>query len=475
MKNNFKENKLIVSVFWGLLIAFLGVCTYFMIHNAYWRIEDEAIVIAHTGMGKAFSPAGFDCMIECYGRLYPFAYNLYNALLFFHDGYISPTDHYILQSIALMVFALAFAAIALLLLKKQPAIWKYATTFFFVSICVARVYPEFITCYTGAWIIFMFLPVFLWSACKFNETEKWVYGVVSLLVINYINYCYETLFVIPLAMGACSLLFSYMKLSKNKRLYSWLLVASGLLFLALYAIIVLPRATHFYGHYTSDSILKIAFKVFVAQKIYWIALVVLVWRAVEIIKKQSVYSFYDSMLLAAFAYFCGAIVLRLDFTYYYNIGSLTALVAILHFLDEKLKPHGIFLIMACLAAFYCRKIPATIKTYQKERIMTFADVSNLSKYVGIEHIYWFAPDYEDQTNQWVDFRSVTQARLEVYLSWLLHQDVRLEEKTVFDDNEKGIWLFPSENNALFPNDQTIEQVQGERMFSARGITGIYLR
>ena len=475
MINDFKKNKLIVSAFWVLLIAFLGVCAYFIIHNAYWRISDEIIVVATTGMGKAFSPTGFDCMIECYGRLYPFAYNLYNVLLLFHDGYISPTHHYILQSIALVVYALAFAAIALILLKNQPAIWKYAITFCFVAICVARVYPEFITCYTGAWIIFMFLPVFLWSGCKFNKTEKWVYGVVSLFVINYINYCYETLFVIPLSMGACSLLFSYKKLSKNQRLYNWLLVASGLLFLVLYAIIVLPNATHFYSHYTSDSILKIAFKIFLAQKIYWIALIVLIWRAVEIIKKQSVYTFYDSMLLAAFAYFCGAVILRLDFTYYYNIGSLTALVAILHFLEEKLKPHWILLIMACLAAFYCRKTPTTIKTFQKERIETFDNVSNLSKYVGIEHIYWYAPDYEDQTNQWVDYRYTTQVSLEVYLSWLLHQDVHLEEKAVFDDNEKGIWLFPSENKELFPNDKTIEQVQGEKMFSTTGITGFYLR
>ena len=475
MKNDVKENKWIVTAFCAALVAFLGVCAYFMIHNAYWQIEDEAIVIAHTGMGKPFSPKGLDCMVSCFGRLYPFAYNLYNVLLLFHDGYVSPTDHYILQSVALVVYALFFAAIALFLLRKQPVAWKYAVAFCFVAVCVARVYPEFITCYTGAWIIFMFLPIFLWSACKFDETERWIYGAISLLVINYINYCYETLFVIPLAMGTCSLLFNYKKLSKNKRLFNWLLVASGLLFLALYAIIVLPRANNFYGHYTSDSMLQIALKVFVAQKLYWIALVVLIVRAVEIIKKKSDYDFYDSMLLASFAYFCGAAFLKLDFTYYYNIGSLTAFVAILHFFDEKMKPQWVFALTFVLAIFYCRKMPAQISVVQKIRVKTYSDVLNLSNYIGKEKIYWYAPEYEDTTNQWVVFRSMTQVRLEIYLSWLLHQDVQLEERATFDEKDQGIWLFPSENKEMFPNDMTMEDIQGTPMFTARGITGFYLQ
>lgn len=473
MKNDFKENKLAVIAFWILLVAFLGVCVYFMIHNAYWRIGDEAIVIAHTGMGKPFSPTGFKVMLDD-GRLYPFAYTLYNVLLLFHDGYISPTDHYILQSVALVIFALAFAAIAFMILKKQPIAWKYAIVFCFVIICVARVYIEFITCYTGVWIIFMFLPIFLWTACKFDETEKWGYGIVSLLVINYINYCYETVFVLPLVMGACSLLFSYKKLNKNKKLFNWLLVASGLLFLVLYAIIVLPRASHFYGHHP-DSLLQNALRIFVAQKIYWIALVVLAIRIVEIVKKKSAYSFYDSMLLASFAYFCGAAILGLNFTYYYNIGSLTALVSVLHFFNEKLKAPWIFVIVACFAAFYGRKIPKTISMIQWVRVVTFTDISNLSQYVGKEHIYWYAPEYENSDVFPMVLRLCDKKRIETYLSWLLHQEIHLEEKAAFDENMNGIWLFPSQNKELFPDDHVVDEVKGERMFRAQGIIGYHVQ
>lgn len=474
IRTDFKEKKWVVSIFWLAVVAFLGVCAYYMIHNAYWRIGDEAIVIAHTGMGKPFSPLGFEEMLGD-GRLYPFAYNLYNILLLFHNGYISPTDHYILQSVALVIYALAFVAIALFLLKRQPMVWKYPIAFCFMAICVARVYSEFITCYTGVWIVFMFLPVFLWSVCKFDETEKWGYGVVALVVINYINYCYETLFVIPMAMGACSLLFNYKKLSKNKRLFNGLLVASGLLFLALYAFIVLPRATHFYRQDNTVSRIQIAFKIFLAQKVYWIALVVLIVRIVEILKKKSEYCFYDSMLLAAFAYFCGAAVLKLDFTYYYNIGSLMASVVILWFFKERLKPQWIFVLMLCLAVFYCRKMPSLIKVIQRIRVETFTDVSNLSRLVGKEKIYWYAPPYADTKAFDVIMRYTNKVRLETYLSWILHQEVYLEERIAYDENDKGVWLFPLENKDLFPDDKTYTTVQGVPMFSARGIKGFYVQ
>ena len=131
--------------------------------------------------------------------------------------------------------------------------------------------------------------------------------------------------------------------------------------------------------------------------------------------------------------------------------------------------------MACFAVLYGRKIPTTIKTFQKQRVETFADVSNLSKYVGKESIYWYAPDYKDQTNLWVVFRLTTQSRLETYLSWLLHQDVHLEEEQSYDENLKGVWLFPSENKELFPDDKTQSMVHGKQMFSSRGITGFEVK
>ena len=89
MKRELVINRLASILFWTFLLAFLSVCVYYMIHNAHWLIGDEAIVMDHTGKGRPFLPTGFEDMAKNYGRLYPFAYNLYDILLLFHSGYIS--------------------------------------------------------------------------------------------------------------------------------------------------------------------------------------------------------------------------------------------------------------------------------------------------------------------------------------------------------------------------------------------------
>lgn len=470
MKRELVINRLASILFWTFLLAFLSVCVYYMIHNAHWLIGDEAIVMDHTGKGRPFLPTGFEDVAKNYGRLYPFAYNLYDILLLFHSGYISPTHHYILHSVALVIFSLSFVAISFLILKKCQDVWKYAITLCVVIICVSRVYPEFVTCYTGVWIVFMFLPLFLFFTCKFEQTETWAFGIAALVVVNYINYCYETVFVVPLSLGACSLLFNYKKLSKKKRLFDWLLVGSGLLFLVLYAIIVLPQATNFYKHESSDSLFMNALKIFIAQKIYWIAILVLAIRIFEIIKQKSAYCFYDSLLLASFAYFCGAAVLKLNFTYYYNVGSLTALVAVLYFVKDWLRPYWVFVLALGLAVFYGRKLPSRIRENQKARIGTYQGVSYLCDCFGQEKILWYAPQSISPDSFDVMLRDCQRLRLEIYMSWVLRQDIQIQEASVFDQDEDAIWLFPSENETLFPDD-TIAFGAGEYLFNVCGIKG----
>ena len=112
---------------------------------------------------------------------------------------------------------------------------------------------------------------------------------------------------------------------------------------------------------------------------------------------------------------------------------------------------------------------------QKIRVETFADVSNLSRFVGKEKIYWYAPQYADSEAFGVVMRCTNQARLETYLSWLLHQEVHIEERVAYDENDKGIWLFPLENKELFPDDKTYKTVHGVPMFTARGIIGFYIQ
>ena len=465
-----QKNVLPHICFWGCLTALLAVCSYFLIHNAWWIIGDEAIVVSHTGMGKAFLPTGFPVM-PSEGRLYPFAYNLYDVLLLFNSGYISPQAHYILQAIALVIFGVFFALIGLHILKDKPAVWKYSITFCLVAIVIVRVLPEFITCYTGAWIIFMFLPLFLYCTIRFDETEHWGYGVIALLIINYIIYCYENVCTIPFAIGVCSLLFNYKNLSRSKKIFNVMLIAGCLLFLSIWVFAILPQATHFYSHKAETSHLMNAIKIFIAQKIYWLAAITLIFRAVQIFRKKSSYSFYDSLLLASFAYFLGTAILKLNFTYYYNVGAFVALIAVLYFCKEYLKPHWICVLFVVLAIFYGRKYPSIISKAQKDRITSQSHITQLAETSKKMHIYWFSPYFEDQDNLWADVRNCQRGRLEIILHWYMQSDeLTIIEKEDFDESLKGVWLFPCENDKLFPELELPEDI-GEKVFDTGGVKG----
>jgi len=452
------------------LIGFLAICVFYLVHNAHWMVGDEAIVIFHTGMGKAFSPLGFDGMVTSYGRLYPLAYSLYNVLLLFYKGYVPPSAIYTLHGIALVILSVAFLILALRILRDIARPWQCATAFFFVVICVFRVYTEFITCYTGVWIVYLFLPIFLLFSCRFMENEKWVDGIIALLAINYINYCYETVFTIPLAIGMCSLIFNYKKMTPKKRLFSWLLTGSGILFLLIYAVVVLPNAHSFYQHYGTTTFIGNTFKMFFANKIYWFASVVLIIRLIEIVFKKKPYTFYDSLLLASFAYFLGAAVLKLNYTYYYNIGALIGLTASLYFLKNWMKPQWVCLIMLAFAIFYGRKIPGVIQSYQKARVDTFKEMTTLSTLLDEgENLFWYEPPYEGDSPSYLDLRETSKVRIEVYLSWMKQHDVSISGQPFFDGS-KGVWL-------VYPgNDSDVPEIpsglaQNSPVFSTSGIVG----
>ena len=456
--------------FWGCLTALLTICFYFLVHNAWWIIGDEAIVVSHTGMGKAFSPLGFSEM-PITGRLYPFAYNLYNVLLLFNDGYISPQAHYILQAIALCIFGLFFALIGLHILKDKPSVWKYSITFCLVAIAVVRVLNEFITCYTGVWIVFMFLPIFMYCAIQFEETENWTFGIIALLTINYITYCYEIVCTIPFAIGVCSLIFTYRNLSRDKKIFNYLLIAGSVLFLSIWALAILPQTTNFYSHKEEASHLMNALKFFVAQKIYWLAVIALIVRVVQIVSKRSEYSFYDSLLLASFACFLGTAILKLNFTYYYNIGSLVALVPILYFAKEYMKPHWVCLLFALLTIFYGRKYPAIIQKSQTDRVSSRTQITELAEMSKTTQLYWYAPYFEDQQVLWADVRNCQRGRLETIMHWYMqNEDVQIIEKEEYDASLTGVWLFPCENEKLFP-EMEMPEIAGEMIMDTGGVKG----
>ena len=458
MKN---QENIIKWTFWGIWLAIVVVCSYFIVANAAWVDYDDSQVIMYTGWDKPI----FGFFVDpAYGRFFPFDYTVYDILPIFYDGQIPPSAHYAIHVFWFIIYMAFFAAIGLYLLKDEKPIWKYTITLALLLTVLGRTFSLFMQLWTGIWTIFTFIPIFLYCYIRFIDTKKCGFGILALITINYVLYYYETMFTIPVAIGACSLLFSYKKQDKQERLFNYLLIASGVLFLLLYLILVVPRIEHMYHHYTHDSIFANAMKILFAQKIMWLVIVALIVRLVVFIKKQADYTIYDSMLLASCAYCCGAAALHLDYTLYYTPAAILALPALLYFAKLYLKPWLILVLFVCLAGFYCRKLPKEIKERQSMRINYYNNICKGNGIVATNvDLFYYLPENPALDEGELDIRSCKVMYLESKAGWYQNNpDFSITRVEECDDFAQGIWIMDKKDeqafNAKCPSAQLVEHI-----------------
>lgn len=458
MKN---QENIIKWTFWGIWLAIIAVCSYFIVANAAWVDYDDSQVIMYTGWDKPI----FGFFVDpAYGRFFPLDYTVYDILPIFYDGQIPPSAHYAIHVFWFIIYMAFFAAIGLYLLKDEKPIWKYTITLALLLTVLGRTFGLFMQLWTGIWTIFTFIPIFLYCYIRFIDTKKWGFGILALIAINYVLYYYETMFTIPVAIGACSLLFSYRKQDKQERLFNYLLIASGVLFLLLYLILVVPRIEHMYHHYTHDSIFANAMKILFAQKIMWLVIVALIVRLVAFIKKQADYTIYDSMLLASCAYCCGAAALHLDYTLYYTPAAILALPALLYFAKLYLKPWMILVLFVCLAGFYCRKLPKEIRDRQAARIGYYNNICKFNEIVATNvDLFYYLPENPALDEGELDIRSCKVMYLESKAGWYQNNpDFSITRVEECDDFAQGIWIMDKKDeqafNAKCPSAQLVEHI-----------------
>lgn len=458
MKN---QENIIKWTFWGIWLAVVAVCSYFIVANAAWVDYDDSQVIMYTGWDKPI----FGFFVDpAYGRFFPLDYTVYDILPIFYDGQIPPSAHYAIHIFWFIIYMAFFAVIGLYLLKDEKPIWKYAITLALLFTVLGRTYGLFMQLWTGIWTIFTFIPIFLYGYIRFIDTKKWGFGILALIAINYVLYYYETMFTIPVAIGTCSLLFTYKKQDKQERLFNYLLIASGVLFLLLYLILVVPRIEHMYHHYTNDSILENAMKILFAQKIMWLVIVALIVRLVAFIKKQADYTIYDSILLASCAYCCGAAALHLDYTLYYTPAVILALPAILYFAKLYLKPWMVLIVFACLAGFYCRKFPKEIKERQSMRIGYYNNICKFNEIVATDiDLFYYLPENPTLDEGELVIRSCKVMYLESKAGWYQNNpDFSITRVEECDNFAHGIWIMDKKDEQTFndkcPSAQLVENI-----------------
>ena len=212
-----------------------------------------------------------------------------------------------------------------------------------------------------------------------------------------------------------------------------------MLFLLLYAILVLPRVETFYAHHLEVSPIVNAAKMFFAQKIMWIVLVFLIIRLVSFVKRRAEYNIYDSLLLASCAYCCGSAFLGLNYTLYYTPAVIVAIPAILYFSKEYLSDKLVLGLFIILALFYCRKIPTQIMDTQSARVGTYQKVHQLIDEIGDQTVYFYELENSSLEPWELDIRSCRKFYLEKVTGWYKNdanfEIVRMKQFA----NESGLW------------------------------------
>lgn len=391
---------------WTILITFIGVCAFYIVHNAQWLVGDDAIVIRHTGMGNPFLPS--DTTIPENGRFFPFSYLMYNVLLWFFEGNISPTIHYCYHAICFIVASVASFVFFLYIQRESKGSWKYIIALLATLFIASRVYSGFVNCFSTTWFGFFTQTFTILFFVLFIEKKSWVFGTLSFLLIVFSTYCSEVAFVLPFALGVCGLLFRWRQGWIGERVFYGLCVLNGVVFLLIYYFVVFVHVEEVYdsSHGEPVSVLSNAIRILWAQKFLWVAICLFLYRLWQVVCRKDSVTFYDILLLSAAAHCCGGFILKLNWILYYNRAIMFALPAVVFYGNKYLKERGTMILFLVYAMFYLIKLPGIISENQANRNNTkeFSDVITSLVKNG-EIVYWLEPSQE-QNESMYDFVNI---------------------------------------------------------------------
>jgi len=444
------NTNLIKSFFYFGMTCIILLCAFFILHNAEWLIGDDSIACSHTGWGIPFELKDFT--IPYTSRFYPMAYMMYNVLVWL--GSYSITAHFALHAVVFVLLMIAFTFLSRLTLTKEKLTsWDYLAIFASSVIILSRVYGSFITTRYTLWVDFFMLII--WLLCTYFVHEKkntWA-ALLGILAMNYYVYCLEVNFTLPLCYAVCGLIFSWKQLSKVEKSYLFSMLLTALVYLGLYYILVYSQrgdAMYDASHGSEDTIFVNALKMFYAQKILLVALILVGVRVFMVLKKKQQYLWYDTLLLSGFGLYLGCCVLHLNHTIYYYMSLICVFPAVLHYLREYINPKWTSAVMVVLALIMCRKLPSHIQESAKERVDA-TQVWNLlkEKYAEGADFYYYSP-YSDmvETNDYV-WRDQYEEAIERILRYKVNnQQLKLNHVETFTPTS-GILLILAEKYTTY--------------------------
>jgi hypothetical protein len=447
-RKSLNVNNFLAGLVLGIIVLFL---TFFIIYNANWSLGDQAQFLTTTALHKILSIHKY--VIPSLGRFFPLGLMDYNLLLFFHNGNTA-TAHFILNAFSFLVFILVslilFYKIIFTESKNKQFIWLLVCTILFL---ISRVYSVFLDLIFPERIVVTLLVLFILSTYQFKKTDRWIYGILSLILAVYLVYCKEPLFGSIIIFALSDLIFNYRNLPKNYKIFLYLLIVNSLIFITLYYFLVFRFIVSVYSsNHGEINVLDIILRMIWSQKIIILAVILFIPRIYSIIFKKDVFHlFFDGLLFSGLAYFVACLILKLNFTYYYLPSVILITPAIVYWLLYYIKIKWTLIIMIVFALFYSYKLIAIIKESQNNRITIYPAMREIAQYKQRGYqLIWYSPDGLDISTWNGVKRDWKKWSSQDYIAFIIKDEkfhFTIENK-IDSIKNKVVILYPEENNLI---------------------------
>ncbi len=302
--------------------------------------SDEYAFLPTLQSGKFFPVYDKDFPYYDYstlGRLGPLGGQEYNLAAPFTQD---PIGYFVINAIELVVLVIALLSV-LRAVSTNNGLNYLAVGFLLTVPAVTNTYFKLLFIDKNiATLLAMFLGIYI----TFQNRPRWGYFLAALVTANLAIYYKEPVFIAVGAFCAGHLFFTWRSASWRVRLLDLAGIASGLVWVLVYLILVLPHRTYAvpsglgseswslvfaktifnYGFFT-DPVLILIVLPLTATRLYQV-----------FVQKQRPHPLADPMLGAASAYIGVFFVLNLYSPYYLLTAYVFALPAICHFLDRRM-------------------------------------------------------------------------------------------------------------------------------------------
>ena len=307
--------------------------------------SDEYAFLPTLQSGKAFPMYGEDFPYydsNQLGRFSPLGGQEYNFVALVSNA---PLAYFTFNALLLIGFSLIFVAV----LKRTLSDYTYLYVIpiiVFLTPGFALTFPKLL--YTEKHVLFYF-SVFLLAFLMFQEHQKLRDFMIALLGANVAIYYKETAFLAVGTFAAAHLALTWRVMSRRARLLDGLLVGSALLYISLYAVMILPQKTTHQDYIPYGGRLVVGVKnllnygLFSDPIVVFLLFPLVAWRvyAVFVRKSEPCHPVHDPLLFAGSAYAGAYLILNIYGPYYFLPVYLFALPPIFYFLTrDRLKQWG---------------------------------------------------------------------------------------------------------------------------------------